>query len=90
MTRDFQKMNIPILPVFTTEDGIKAIKKFFGKFLTWKKLDDFIPSNFKSGKNNFKTGKAGIFSGSLELAKEGNLVIKQEKLFDDIYIKEVI
>jgi segregation and condensation protein A len=89
MTRDFQKINIPKLPVFTTEDGIKAIKKFFGKFLTWKKLDHFIPSNFKSGKNNIKTGKAGIFSGSLELAKEGNLVIKQEKLFDDIYIKEV-
>ena len=89
MTRDFQKINIPKLPVFTTEDGIKTIKKFFGKFLTWKKLDHFIPSNFKSGKNNIKTGKAGIFSGSLELAKEGNLVIKQEKLFDDIYIKEV-
>ena len=25
---------------------------------------------------------------SLELAKEGNLKIKQDKLFDDIYIKE--
>jgi len=89
MTRDFQKINIPKLPVFTTEDGIKAIKKFFGKFFTWKKLDHFIPSNFKSGKDNIKSGKAGIFSGSLELAKEGNLVIKQEKLFDEIYIKEV-
>ena len=89
MTRDFQKMNIPKLPFFTTEDGIRVIKNFFGKLLTWKKLDHLIPSNFKSGKNNIKTGKAGIFSGSLELAKEGNLVIKQEKLFDDIYIKEV-
>ena len=89
MTRDFQKMNIPLLPVFTTEDGIKTIKKFFGKLLTWKKLNQLIPSSFKSRKNNIKTGKAGIFSGSLELAKEGNLVMKQEKLFDDIYIKEV-
>jgi len=35
-----------------------------------------------------KTGKAGIFSGSLELVKEGNLKIKQDKLFDDIYIRE--
>ena len=89
MTRDFQTMTIPKLPVFSTEEGIKTIKKFFGKLLTWKKLNLLIPSNFKSGKNNIKTGKAGIFSGSLDLAKEGNLVIKQEKLFDDIYIKEV-
>ena len=35
-----------------------------------------------------KTGKAGIFAGSLELVKEGNLKIKQDKLYDDIYIKE--
>ena len=32
--------------------------------------------------------KAGIFAGSLELAKEGNISIKQEKLFDKILIKE--
>ena len=88
MTKDFQKMNIPKLPVFTTEEGIKTIKEFFGKLIDWKKLDDLIPKNFKSSSKYKRTGKAGIFAGSLELVKEGNLRIKQEKLFDDIYIKE--
>ena len=88
MTKDFQKMNIPKLPVFTAEDGIKTISNFFGKLIEWKNLEDLIPKNFKSGKNFKKTGKAGIFAGSLELVKEGNLKIKQNKLFDDIYIKE--
>tara|TARA_B100000963_G_scaffold227157_1_gene198126 strand:+ start:52 stop:795 length:744 start_codon:yes stop_codon:yes gene_type:complete len=88
MTKDFQKMNIPKLPVFTSEDGIKTIKEFFGKLIDWKKLDDLIPENFKSGTKYKRTGKAGIFAGSLELVKEGNLTMKQEKLFDDIYIKE--
>ena len=88
MTKDFHKMNIPKLPVFTTEDGIKTIKEFFGKLLDWKKLYDLIPNTFKSGKRFKKTGKAGIFAGSLELVKEGNLTIKQDNLFDDIYIKE--
>ena len=81
-------MNIPKLPVFTTEDGIKTIKNFFGKLIEWKNLDDLIPNNFKVGKRYKKTGKAGIFAGSLELVKEGNLKIKQDNLFDDIYIKE--
>ena len=89
MTKDFQKMNIPKLPVFTTEDGIKTIKDFFGKLIDWKNLDDLIPLNFKNGLRFEKTGKAGIFAGSLELVKEGNLTIKQKKLFDDIYIKEI-
>ena len=88
MTKDFQKINIPRLPVFTTEDGIKTIKDFFGKLIDWKNLDDLIPNNFKSEKKFKKTGKAGIFAASLELVKEGNLKIKQNDLFDDIYIKE--
>ena len=89
MTKDFQKMNIPKLPVFTTEDGIKRIKEFFGKLIDWKNLNDLIPQGFKNGRKYKKTGKAGIFAGSLELVKEGNLSIKQENLFDEIYIKEI-
>ncbi len=88
MTKDFQIINIPKLPVFTTEEGIKTIKNFFGKLTDWKKLDDLIPKNFKKGSGYKRTGKAGIFAGSLELVKEGNLKIKQEKLFNDIYIRE--
>jgi len=88
MTKDFQKINIPKLPVFTAEEGIKTIKEFFGKLLDWKKLDDLIPKNLKKESRYRKTGKAGIFAGSLELVKEGNLKIKQKNLFDDIYIRE--
>ena len=89
MTKDFQRMNIPKLPVFTAEDGIKRIREFFGKLIDWKNIDDLIPTNFKDGLQNKKTGKAGIFAGSLELVKEGNLNIKQKDLFEDIYIKEI-
>ena len=88
MQKDFLTMNIPKLPVLTTEDGIKRIKIFFGKLTDWKNINDLIPDNFSSGKNLRRSGTAGVFSGSLELVKEGNLVIKQDKLYDNIYIKE--
>jgi len=88
MTKDFQKINIPKLPVFTTEDGISRIKDFFGKLNEWKNISELIPGNFKSSKNLKRTGQAGILAGSLELVKEGNVKIKQNNLFDDIYIKE--
>ena len=88
MTKDFQKMSIPKLPVFTTEEGIKTIRDLFGKLSDWKKLDDLIPKSFKKESKYKRSGKAGIFSGSLELVKEGNLKIKQKDLFEDIYIRE--
>ena len=87
MTKDFQRMNIPKLPVFTTEDGISVIKKLIDKLSEWKNIKELIPKNFNDNKGLNKTGQAGIFSGSLELAKEGTINIKQEKLFDDIFIK---
>jgi segregation and condensation protein A len=61
MAKDFQRMNIPKLPVFTTEDGIKRIREFFGKLIDWKNINDLIPQNFKDGMKYKKTGKAGIF-----------------------------
>ena len=88
MKRDFQRINIPKLPVLTTEDGIKRIKEFFGKLIDWKNLKDLLPNDFSDEKSQRKSGIAGLFSGSLELVKEGDLSIKQTKLFDDIYIKE--
>ena len=88
MSREFQKMNIPRLPVFTTEEGIKRIKEFFGNLNDWKNINDLLPENFSKSEDFRRTGKEGIFAGSLELAKEGNISIKQTKLFEDIFVKE--
>ena len=87
-TRNFQRISIPKLPVFSTEDGINTIKDFFGKIYEWRNIQDLIPKNFKNKKEMIKTGNAGIFAAALELVKEGKLSIKQKNLFEDIYIKE--
>ena len=86
-TKDFQKINIPKLPVFTMEEGIKRIKELQQELSDWKNLNDLIPSIFKNNPKMKKTGNAGIFAGSLELVKEGNVKLKQEKTFGDIYIR---
>ena len=88
MTKDFQKMNIPKLPVFTAEDAVSRIKGFFGKLNEWKNIDELLPESFSKSTNFKRTGVAGILAGSLELAKEGNISIKQNNLFEDIFIKE--
>ena len=86
-TKDFQRINIPKLPVFTMEEGIKRIKELQNELTEWKNLKDLIPSIFKKNTNMKKTGNAGIFAGSLELVKEGNVQLKQEEIFGDIYIR---
>ncbi len=88
MTKDFHTMNIPKLPVFTTEDAIKRIREFLGNLKDWKDMSELVPESFMKSPNLKKTGKAGIFAGSLELVKEGNISLRQKELFDNIYVKE--
>ena len=87
MTKDFLRMNIPKLPVFTVEEGINTIKNFYGKINEWKEISNLIPLYYSSS-NLKKTGYAGIFAAALELVREGNVSIKQQELFEKIFIKE--
>ena len=88
MQKAFQTINIPRLPVFTTEEGIKQIKNNFSQIVEWKDIEDLIPENFFINKKLKKSGVAGIFSASLELAKQGVINIMQKKFFEKVLIKK--
>ena len=49
-TRNFQRISIPKLPVFTTEDGIRVIKELLGRMSDWKNLKELLPENFNAKK----------------------------------------
>jgi segregation and condensation protein A len=87
MTKDFQTMSIPKLPLLTTEEAIKQIKNSYNKINDWTNINNLIP-NFYSTKKMKKTGLAGVFSATLELTKEGAVQILQEKIFEKVLIKK--
>jgi len=89
MQKAFQTINIPKLPVFTTEDGIKQIRNNFLNIVDWKDIEELIPKNFFTNKKLKKSGIAGIFSASLELTKQGVTNIMQKKYFEKILIKKI-
>ena len=83
----YQKINIPKLPVMTTQEGIKQIKENMQHINEWKKINELIPNTFIKTSKSRRSGLASIFSASLELTKDGLIDIMQNKLFDDIMIK---
>ena len=46
MQKAFQTVNIPKLPVFTTEEGIKQIRNNFNNISEWKNIEEIIPKGF--------------------------------------------
>jgi segregation and condensation protein A len=90
MQKAFQTVNIPRLPVFTAEEGIKQIRNNFKNIAEWKDIEELIPEGFMFNKKLKKSGLAGIFAASLELTKEGATNIMQKKIFDKLLIKKVL
>ena len=88
MKKNFQSINIPKLPVCSTEQAIEVIKKNIKNLNEWREISFLIPKKFKQTKKLKKTGLAGFFAASLELTKEGLIKIMQKKSFDKILIKE--
>ena len=87
MQKTFQNINIPKLPVFTAEEGIKQIKNNLDKIKEWKNIFELIPDFYIKNKME-RTGIAGIFAASLELTKEGLTKVSQNKISDNLMIKK--
>ena len=88
MQKSFQTINIPKLPVFSTEEAIRQIKDNFSQINDWKDINELIPKFYFNEKMK-RTGITGIFVASLELTKEGKIKILQEKMFEKIMIKKI-
>tara|TARA_B100000686_G_C16743931_1_gene948285 strand:+ start:1142 stop:1885 length:744 start_codon:yes stop_codon:yes gene_type:complete len=87
MRKNFLSINIPKLPVCTTEQAIEVIKKNMNKLDDWREMSQLVPSKFKKNIKLKKSGLAGIFAASLELTREGLISILQKKNFDKLMIK---
>ena len=87
MKKNFLSINIPKLPVCTTEQAIEIIKNNIDNLGTWKEISHLIPEKFKKTKKLKKSGLASIFSASLELVREGLINIMQKKSFDKLLIR---
>ncbi len=85
--KNFSSIEIKKLKTYTMEEAIKKITSMFEKLKDWCDIMDLIPRTFKIKKNLRRTGYAGSFVAGLELVREGDLLIKQKKLFDKIYLK---
>ena len=88
MKKNFLSINIPKLPVCTTEEAIAIIKRNIKNLKDWKEITELIPQNYKESFTLKKSGLAGFFAASLELSREGLITIMQKKIFDKLLIRE--
>ena len=70
------------------EDALSRLNRMLGQNNDWRQLSLFLPDGLDICKSVFDSSVLAVtFSASLELAKKGEIEIKQSKPFGDIFIR---
>ena len=78
MDRDF---------VFTMEQALKRMRGLIGFTGHWTDIISYLPDGWTDDPKKRRSATASTFAASLELAKEGKIVIRQDEIFSPIQIK---
>jgi segregation and condensation protein A len=71
--------------LYSIEDAIKRLKSLIIKSSGWKDFLEFIPHYIKDNLEN-RSAIASHFVASLELVKEGDVYLRQDKYYDKILL----
>jgi len=78
----------PIKKLESIETALKRLNKILSTNKEWEQLSLFLPENLSSVDKVFNSSVlSATFSATLELAKKGELEIRQVKPFGDIFIR---
>ena len=75
---------------YNIENAIERIRELYNLFKDWTSINTFYPKlkGTQKFKNEFKIAMVSTIAASLELAKQGEINLKQEKEFGEILLKK--
>ena len=81
-----EPMHIEAFEIYTVEDALQRLRGLVGKTPDWQQLWSFLPEGLK-GRVLTRSAIASMFAASLEMVKEGRILIRQSDTFGDIYLQ---
>jgi len=84
--RAHQPMHIEAFEIYTVEDALQRLRGLIGKTPDWQVLWKFLPTGLK-GKLLTRSAVASTFTASLEMAKEGKVLIRQTDTYGPIFVQ---
>ena len=79
-------LTIEASQLYSLTDAIERLQAIVGEVRDWTSLSSFLPEDLMDGLL-MRSAVASTFVGSLEMAKEGQLSIRQSSAFGPIFIK---
>jgi len=85
-SKGIAEIQMPDRQIYTVEQALERLSNLLGKVPGWERLESFLPPELRVGPGS-KSALAATLSATLELAKEGSVVVSQGETFGPIYLK---
>ncbi len=76
---------VAVRPVMTLDEAIQRVGALVGTALDWTRIESFLPTGMDAAMA--KSAMASSFVAALELARQGRLDIRQEGIFEPIFLR---
>ena len=87
-TRDeYQPLLVDRSAIFSMDQALERLKSLMGVAMEWGQLASFLPEGWAIEPAKRRSAIASTFAAALELAKLGQLEIRQEETFAPIYLR---
>ncbi|HLS18682.1 MAG TPA: hypothetical protein VK090_02645, partial [Paracoccaceae bacterium] len=84
---EYQPLAVERPTVFTMEAALARLRGIIGTHTGWMQLSAFLPAQWRQQSARRRSAIASGFSAMLELAKEGEIEIRQDSVFAPIYLR---
>lgn len=84
---DFEPLALKREAVFTMEQALERMKTLIGHAVEWGELSQFLPDGWTSDPARRRSATASTFAASLELAKLGQIELRQDEMFAPIMLR---
>jgi segregation and condensation protein A len=87
-TRDeYRPLQVDRSAIFSMDQALERLKKLIGVAMEWGQLASFLPEGWALEPAKRRSAIASTFAASLELAKIGQIEIRQDETFAPIYLR---
>jgi len=84
---DFEPLNLSRESVYSMEQALERMKGLIGMAIEWGDLMQFLPDGWTQDPQKRRSATASTFAASLELAKLGQVELRQDELFAPIMVR---
>lgn len=84
---DYEPLHVNREPVFTPEAAMTRMRGLIGTGLNWRTLSAFLPEGWTSEPKKRRSAVAATFAAMLELARRGEVEIRQDGTFGEITLR---